>query len=218
MEENIKEKLIEDIALEILKKSKIKNNNFSIPIGVSNKHVHLTEEDFQYLFGYGKTLTFKASVRQPGYFAAEETVTLVGTKGVIEKVRILGPLRNYSQVEISRTDAFTLGVKPPVRDSGDLKGSETLCIVGPRGMLYFENKIICARRHIHMNPIESEEYGVKDGDLVEVETQGEKAVILKNVTIKIGKDYVKEMHIDTDEANGSEVKSNDLVRIIGKQR
>lgn len=214
----VNEALIKDIVADIVTKSEIKNREFSIPVGISNKHIHVSQEDLECLFGTGYELTKKSNVRQPEQFAANETVTIAGPKGSFEKIRILGPVRKYSQIEISRTDAFTLGIKPPVRNSGDLENSGSVSVIGPKGMLIFNNKVICAKRHIHMLEEHAKVYGVKDGDFVNVETAGDKGIILKNVLIRVSKLAAIEIHIDTDEANSAELKNNELVKIMSKSR
>lgn len=206
--------LAEIIADEVSKRLRIVDSSYSIPIGISNRHVHLTQEDLEKLFGEGYKLTVKKHVTQPGQFAANETVTIAGPKGAFTNVRILGPVRKYSQIEISRTDSYILGIKPPVRDSGDLKDSGTLVVIGPRNSIIFENRVICAKRHIHMQPDDAKRYGVKNGDYVDVELKGDKGVILKNVLIRVDIASKLEMHIDTDEANCCDAINGDLARII----
>lgn len=215
---DVNEVLIKDIVADIVTKSQIKNREFSIPVGISNKHIHVTQEDLEKLFGEGYKLTVKNAVKQPGQFAANETVTIAGPKGSFENVRILGPVRKSSQIEISRSDSFKLGIKPPVRTSGELDNSESLAVIGHKGMILLKNKVICAKRHIHMIPSQAKAYGVKDGDLVDVETSGEKGIILKNVLIRVSIKSALEIHLDTDEANAAELKNNEFVRIIGKSR
>jgi len=204
---------IEQIVEKVLQQL---SNRKEIPVGVSNRHVHLSRDHEEILFGKGRSLT-KMRELQPGQFAARETVTLVGPKGVLEKVRVLGPSRNQTQVEISLTDGYKLGLKPPVRDSGDLKGSEGIAIVGPEGVIKLKEGVICAARHIHMTPQDAATWDVKDGDRVDVEVKGVRGLVFKNVLIRVSPKYRLEMHIDTDEANASGLKTGDTVEIKGRK-
>ena len=157
-----------------------------IVVGVSNRHVHLSKEDLEVLFGKGYQLTPVKDLRQPGQFAAKETVTIVGPKGAIENVRVLGPIRKETQVEISRTDAFKLGLNPPVRDSGDLDGTPGIVIVGPAGVVVKNRGVILAKRHIHMHPKDAQHYGVKDKDIVRVIVEkGERRLIFDDVLVRV---------------------------------
>lgn len=184
---------------------------YKIPIGVSNRHIHVSEKDLEKLFGEGYWLTKKGDLKQPGQFAANETVTLRGPKGELENVRILGPIRNESQVEISITDSFRIGIKPPIRESGKLDNTPGIEIIGPKGSVKISRGTIVALRHIHMTSDYATKVGLKDKDIVEVETFGDRKVILGNVIIRVSENYSLEMHIDIDEANACALKNNDCV-------
>jgi putative phosphotransacetylase len=185
-----------------------------VPVGISNRHVHVTQEDLELLFGPGYQLTLKKDLSQPGQFAAEETVNLIGPKGPIQKVRILGPVRPQTQVEISLTDSFALGVKPPVRDSGDLSETPGITIEGPKGKIEIKEGVIIAQRHLHLHTTEAEELGLKDKEYISVKTEGPRSVVFENVLVRVSPKYAKDLHVDTDEANAAALKNGDLVTII----
>ena len=191
-----------------------KDTGFIVPIGVSARHVHLTQEHVEALFGPGYQLTKKKDL-MGGQFASNETVTIVGLKlRAIENVRILGPVRKASQVEVSATDAIRLGMNVPVRESGDIKGSAPVALVGPKGALYLKEGCIVAMRHIHMSPKDAEAAGLKDGDIVSVKADNERGTIFNHVKIRVDKSFTLEMHIDTDEANAAQIKTGTTVTII----
>ncbi|MDR7343474.1 propanediol utilization protein [Pantoea alhagi] len=185
-----------------------------IPVGISNRHVHLSREDMDVLFGYGSTLTRMKAVKQPGQYAAEETVTLRGPKGELHKVRVLGPLRNSTQVEISVSDSFVLGVKAPVRMSGNLLDSPGIEIIGPCGRVIKTDGAIVAWRHIHISPTEAERYGLRDGMEIDVRIAGRRGGILSHVVVRVSADAVLEMHIDVEEANGLGLRNGDCVKRV----
>ena len=173
-----------------------------IPIGISARHVHLTQEHVDELFGKGYQLTKKKEL-MGGQFASNELVTLVGTKlRAIENVRILGPCRKASQVEVSQTDCIRLGVKAPIRESGKIEGSAPIALVGPKGVIYLNEGCIVAKRHIHMSTEDAKRFGVTNGQSVKVRFDTEKGGIMEDVIIRVDPTFTLEMHIDTDEANG----------------
>jgi len=186
----------------------------TIPVGVSNRHVHLSAADLEILFGRGYRLTKAKELSQPGQYAANEQVTLAGPKGCIERVRVLGPVRKETQVEVSRTDAYHLGLTPPLRDSGKLDGSEMVTLVGPRGSVWLKQGLIVAKRHLHLSPADAEEYKVVDGEEVQVCVNGERALVFAAVTVRVHQDYVAEFHIDIDEANAAGLKNGDYVSLL----
>lgn len=187
--------------------------NFRIPIGVSNRHVHVSRADLDRLYGKDYALTRKSELGQPGQFAANETVTLQGPKGTFEHVRILGPVRSQSQVEISKTDSFRLGVKAPIALSGHLQGTPGITLIGPRGTVDLPCGVIMAKRHIHMTPAQAAARHLKDGQIVDVETFGERRGILGDVIIRVSDTAGLEMHIDVDEANACSLSNHDYVMI-----
>lgn len=177
-----------------------------IPIAVSARHIHLTKETFAELFGAAASPTRYRDISQPGQYACEEKVNLIGPRGRIDGVRLLGPLRPGNQIEVSRTDEFRLGVDAPVRDSGNTKGSAPIVVEGPHGSVTLTEGLICARRHIHMAPADAERFGVKDKDEVEVAiTGGPRDLVFGDVLVRVSDKFILEMHIDTDEANAAEL-------------
>ncbi len=210
------EKLVRSIVKEVLDKLSVAPKAFpgKIPVGLSNRHLHLSQRDLEILFGKEAKLTNLRNLSQPGQFAANETVTLVGPKGRMERVRILGPVRKETQVEISRTDSYILGIKPPVRISGDIKDSGGIKIIGHKGEIDLREGVIIAQRHIHMSPDEARGFGVKDGDSVKVKVSGKRALIFDNVMIRSGPTHRLDFHIDIDEANAAELSQGDLVELI----
>ncbi|HAH96865.1 MAG TPA: phosphate propanoyltransferase [Firmicutes bacterium] len=187
----------------------------SIPVGVSNRHLHLSQADLEVLFGKGYQLTVKKDLGQPGQFAAEETVDVQGPKNTISRIRILGPIRKQTQIEVSLTDSFTLGITPPVRDSGSLAGSPGVIVKGPQGQIELKEGVVAAKRHIHCTPEEAVQLGVKDMDIVSVAVKGgERSLTFGDVLVRVRNDFALEFHVDTDEANAAALKNGDLVHIV----
>jgi len=201
-----------DIVKEIL--LKVERARKPILCNISARHLHIKREDFQVLFGPNYELRKLRDLVQPGEFASKERVTIVGPKREIKNVRILGPFRKFTQVELSRTDAVILGISAPVRESGDIKGSAPVKIIGPAGEIELKEGCIVARRHIHMTPQDAKEFKVKDKDIVRVEIPGERGGILDGVVVRVSPKYALECHIDTDEANTFDFKSGGYVYIV----
>lgn len=216
-----REKLIEAVVSQVLRSvgqgGKVEHAGAQIKVGVSQRHVHLSQGDLETLFGKGYELTVKKML-MGREFASNEVVTLVGPSlKAIENVRVLGPVRKSTQVEISRTDTFILKVSPPVRPSGEVAGSERLVLVGPKGSVYLKEGVIIANRHIHLSPEGAKEQGVRDGDMVDVLVEGEKPTKFYDVQVRVRDDFHSEMHIDTDDANCAGLKNGDSVTILAKK-
>lgn len=177
----------------------------SIPISASVRHIHLSRQHLDTLFGAGHELSVRAPLSQPGQYACEETVTLTGPKNSIANVRVLGPVRAETQVEVSRTDEIALGIDAPIRASGELDGTPGLELVGPVGRVRLAKGVIQAQRHIHMSPVDATRFGVKDRDWVMVRVSGERGIIYDDVLVRVHPDYRLDMHLDTDEANAADL-------------
>ncbi len=191
----------------------LENQTLTIPVGVSNRHVHLSQSHLAVLFGESAVLTKRKELSQPGQFACDETLTLVGLRGVIENVRVLGPVRAATQVEISAADGFRLGIKPPVRDSADLDGSAKATLVGPAGAVSLPQGVVVAARHIHMHDADALRFGVRDKQKVCVRVKGERGLIFEEVLVRVSPNYSLEFHVDLDEANAAGLGNNDRVML-----
>lgn len=186
-----------------------------VPVGVSNRHIHLSASDLECLFGKGYELTPMKDLSQPGQYACKETLTIVGPSlRPIENVRVLGPVRKNSQVEISATDSYVLKVKPPVRESGNIKGSSPIRIIGPKGVVELSEGCIIANRHIHMSPSDAAAFGVKDCDTVTVDVEGKRRTRWYDVQVRVHPDFRLEMHVDTDDANAVGIGNGAIVKVV----
>lgn len=176
----------------------------NIPVAISARHVHLTQDTVERLFGAGHQLQPRLALSQPGQYAAEETVTVTGPAGQLQHVRIVGPPRSRNQVEISRSDAFTLGLDAPLRESGDLTGTPGVTLEGPAGAVQIENGVLCAQRHIHMSIADAQMLGLEDQDRVAVEVDGAgRRLVFGDVVVRVAPDFRMELHLDTDEGNAA---------------
>ncbi len=189
-------------------------DKMDLKIGVSNRHVHLKQEDLNVLFGNNFTLEFDRDLSQADEFASKQFLTIKTLKDEIKNVRVLGPIRDYTQIEVSKTDAYKLGINPPIRNSEDLVGSCPITLIGPAGTLELNEGCIIATRHIHLNQSEADALGLANMETISVRVNGIKGGILDNVYLKIDEHYTLEMHLDTDDANAHLVNNGDLGLII----
>lgn len=186
----------------------------SIPVGISNRHIHLSQGDLETLFGAGYQLTKTKDLSQPGQYACKETVIMAGPKGAVEKVRILGPVRSESQAEILQADCFKLGVTAPVKLSGDLAGTPGVTLIGPQGSVYLRRGLMIAQRHIHMTPEDAVNLGVRDGERVTIQIEGLRGGTYTNVVIRANSASSLEFHVDTEEANAMGLTSASQITIV----
>lgn len=197
--------------------SKTDSGNPLIPVGVSNRHIHLTSKTFHLLFGEASAFESMRPLYQEGEFASKHMVTVVGPKlRSIPNVRVLGPLRKYDQVEISLTDAIFLGINPPVANSGALEDAAPLTLVGPNSLIYCERCAIIAGRHIHLSNIEAAALGLKNGDYCKVRISGEKSIVFEKVLVRTNDNWRLQMHLDTDDANAANIRDESFAELIGK--
>ena len=206
--------LIDEIVNEVVKRIAEKTI-FRVPVGVSNRHIHLSAEHVEFLFGKGYSLTKIKDLKQPDQFAAKETLTIAGPGGAIQNVRILGPARNQTQVEISRTDSFGLGMNPPVRNSGDIKNSPGIALIGPKNILPLNEGVIIAANHLHLSEAEVKNMNLTNGQKIVIRSiEKSRKVYFADVLVRSGSGHSMEFHIDTDEANSALLSSGDMVEIV----
>lgn len=201
------EQLLEEI-LQI-----VEEKNLTIPVGISNRHIHLKQEDIEVLFGKGYELSKLKDLSQKGQYASKETLTICGPKSIIEKVRVLGPARKETQVEVSMGDAMKLGVKAQVRMSGDINGTSGITLVGPKGTVILNQGLIVSQRHIHMNEEDAKRFDVKNGEMVSIVVEGARGGKYDNTCVRIDSSFTLECHLDTEEANSMGLSPNSKVSI-----
>lgn len=204
---------IAGLSAEIEKR--MKRSKLDIPVGVSVKHCHLTKEHFKILFGANAEPKRVKDIKQPGFFAAEEMIDVKGPKGLLKKIRLVAPYRDHTQIELAATDAMAIGLKPPVRESGDVKSSAGAILIGPMGQVEIKEGVIIAQRHLHFSPSEAQSLGIASGEVVRVRagTGGGRSVVFEDVVVRVGPKYSLEFHVDTDEANTAGIKTGDFVHI-----
>lgn len=205
--------LVEGLSAEIAKR--MKRSELAIPAGVSVKHCHLTKEHFKILFGAMAEPKRVKDIKQPGFFAAEEMIDVKGPKGVLKKIRLVAPYRDRTQIEVSVSDAMAIGLKPPVRESGDVKNSSGAILIGPHGQLEIKEGVIIAQRHLHFSPSEAKSLGIASGEVVRVRAGagGGRSTVFEDVVVRVSDKYSLEFHVDTDEANAAGIKTGDVVHI-----
>lgn len=186
-----------------------------VPAAASNRHIHVSPQDLETLFGKGYALKPERALSQPGQFAAVETVTIAGPKGRIDQVRVLGPSRGKTQVEILTTDAFRLGISPVVRISGDTEGTPGATVIGPAGTVELTSGVIVAMRHVHISIEQAAWLGLQNGDIANIRKDGVRALVLENVPVRCGEGHNLELHLDMEEANAGSIKNGELLEIVG---
>ena len=204
---------IAGLSAEIEKR--MKRSKLDIPAGVSVKHCHLTKEHFKILFGASAEPRRVKDIKQPGFYAAEEMIDVQGPKGVLKKIRLVAPYRDHTQIEISVSDAMAIGIKPPVRESGDVKNSAGATLIGPAGKIEIKEGVIIAQRHLHFSPSEAKSLGIASGEVVRVRAGagGGRSTVFEDVVVRVSDKYSLEFHVDTDEANAAGIKTGDVVHI-----
>lgn len=207
-------KVLMESLQEALRENSEKTKTNEIPVGVSNRHIHLSQEDLYQLFGNGYELTKLKDLAQPGQYACKETLNICGPKGAIEKVRVLGPVRSKTQVEILKGDCFKLGTIAPIRSSGDLQGTPGITLIGPKGSVQTNEGLIVAERHIHMHTEDAKRFGVQDGEIVSIKIEGPRGGILNHVTIRANDTSALECHLDVEEANALDINSQTKVTLV----
>jgi putative phosphotransacetylase len=193
---------------------RVMKEEMKITVGISNRHAHLTREQIDALFGEGYELTFYRNIKQPDEFVSNEKIDVAGPKGILKGVRIMGPVREKAQIEMTFTSARKIGVEAQVRVSSQVEGTSGAKLIGPKGEYYLEDGVIAAFRHLHMTPQEAEALGLREGQMVSVEAGGDRAVIFKNVVVRIDELFSLELHLDTDEANAAALKNGDEVQLL----
>ena len=197
--------------------AELQKRSRQVPVGISVRHIHLTRADVDKLFGYGYQLTPKKELSQPGQFACVECLDVIGPKGELKRVRILGPERSATQIELAQTDCRTIGVNAPVRSSGDTKGTPGVTLRGPLGELTVPEGVIVADRHLHMTPAQAAAFGLADGDRVQIRINGLKPGIMGGVLVRASNKCALDFHIDTDDGNAFLLKQGQLVTVLGKE-
>jgi len=202
------------VTLSIVTNMAREKKGYYVPAAASGRHVHLCRADAAKLFGTGYELKISRMLSQPGQYACEEKIALAGPKGRIEGVRVLGPERKETQVEISLTDSFKLGIEPVLRMSGNIEGTPGCTLIGPAGDVKLDKGVIVAARHLHISDEEAAAFGLKNGDIVGAKKKGERETVFGNILVRAGREHSLELHIDTDEANAAAIKNGDLLELI----
>ena len=198
----------------IVKTAYEKTGRRFVPAAGSNRHIHVSAQDLEALFGRGYALKPERALSQPGQYAAGETVSIAGPKGRIDQIRVLGPARGKTQIEILTTDAFRLGISPVVRLSGDIEGTPGATIIGPAGSIELSSGVIIAMRHVHISPEQAAWLGLQNGDLVSIRKDGVRALVFEAVPVRCGEGHNLELHLDLEEANAGSIKNGELLEIV----